>query len=522
MQAILKTPADLVWFGGIGTFIRADDEFNDSVGDRANDAIRICANELRAAVIGEGANLGMTQKARIAFGLAGGRCNSDAIDNSAGVNTSDVEVNIKIALDQAVRAGRLTKARRNRLLASMTEEVGDLVLRNNYLQTLAISLTERRGFEDFNFQLRLMQTLERRRLLDRAVETLPDDTAMAERQNSGNPLTRAEIAVLIAYSKLVLFDDLVAGEVVDDPALAVELIGYFPKPMRKRCAAEIGSHRLRREIIATVLANSIINRGGPTFLIRIADRTGADIGNIARSYVAVRKTYGLQALNAEIDALDDRVPGAVQLELYRAVQDLLHSRTAWFARNVGFENGIGPVSFDYSNAFATIEPILADVLPAHIGKRIKEHMEKYQESGVPAKLARRIASLPQLAEISDIHLIATQAGASLEITAMVFFEVAGAFHISRIESQARALPVHDYYDGLALDQALETLADAQCGITAKALAAGGTSPLESWLADQGQAVARTVEKVAALTEGETLTVSRATVAANLLADLVRP
>lgn len=522
MRAILKARADLLWFGGIGTFVRAEEEINDNVGDRANDAIRICAGDLRATVVGEGANLGMTQKARIAFGLAGGRCNTDAIDNSAGVNTSDVEVNIKIALDRAVRAGRLAKAKRNRMLSSMTEEVAALVLRNNYLQPLAISLSEQRGFEDFSFQLRLMQTLEARGLLDRAVETLPDDAIMAERQKSLNPLTRAEIAVLIAYSKLVLFDDLVAGEVVDDPALAVELFGYFPKPMQNRCAAEIESHRLRREIIATMLANSMINRGGPTYLTRIADRTGAGISDIARAYFAVRKSFGLQALHAEIDALDSRVPGAVQLELYRAVQDLLHSRTAWFVRNVNFEEGVGPVSLAYSEAFATIEPLLMDVLPADIGERIKDRAGQYQADGVPAKLARRIASLSQLSDVTDIHLIAAHAGSSLEIAAQVFFAVAGHFNLSRIVSLAHALPVNDYYDGLALDQALETLAEAHRRIAAKAIAAGGESPLDSWLAARGQAVEQTIARVAALTDGEALTVSRATVAANLLADLAKP
>src|SRR6185369_5956648 len=196
MQAILRARADLLWFGGIGTFIKATGESDEAVGDRANDALRITAPEVRARVIGEGANLGMTQRGRIEFGLAGGRCNSDAIDNSAGVNTSDVEVNIKIALGGGVRVGKLDLARRNRLLAAMTDDVAALVLRNNYLQTLAISLTERRGFEDFGHQQRLMQELESRGLLDRRVETFPDDVGLGERRAAGKPLSRAEIGVL--------------------------------------------------------------------------------------------------------------------------------------------------------------------------------------------------------------------------------------------------------------------------------------------------------------------------------------
>ena len=519
MQAILKARADLLWFGGIGTFVRAAEESDDEVGDRANDPIRVCAEDLRVMVVGEGANLGMTQNARIEFGLSGGRCNSDAIDNSAGVNTSDVEVNIKIALDRAVRTGRLGVEKRNEMLVSMTEDVADLVLRNNYWQTLAISLAEIRGFEDFSFQLRMMQGLEARGLLDRAVEVLPDDAAMAERQKSGSPLTRAEIAVLLAYAKIVLFDDLVASKVIDDPALTAELVSYFPSRMQSPCASEIETHRLRREIIANMLANSMINRGGPSYLTRIADRTGASVGEIARAFVAVRDSFALPALHDEIDALDNLVPGAVQLELYRAVQDLLHSRTAWFIRNVRFEEGISPVVTTCSEAFATIEPLLSDVLPPQIAAQIKRGAEKYQADGVPAGLAWRIASLPQFSDVTDIHLIATQAGSPLEIAAKVFFAVAGHFNISHIEALALALPVNDYYDGLALDQALETLAEAHRRISARAIATGEDSPFEAWLAMRPEAVEQAIERVAALTDGEALSVSRVTVAANLLADL---
>jgi glutamate dehydrogenase len=521
MQAILRARADLLWFGGIGTFVRASDEADDKVGDRANDAIRITAAELRVPVVGEGANLGMTQKARIAFGLSGGRCNTDAIDNSAGVNTSDVEVNIKIALDLAVRAGRLNTRKRNKLLAAMTDEVGGLVLRNNYLQPLAMSLAMARGFEDFGFQLRLMQGLETRGKLDRAIELLPDDAAMMLRQKEGKPLTRAEIAVLLAYAKIVLFDDLIEGDVTDDPALAVELMRYFPKRMQTQHAAEIDAHRLRREIIATMLSNSMINRGGPTYLVRIADRTGAAVPEIARAYVAVRDSFGLQALHAEIDALDNRLPGAVQLELYRAVQDLLLSRTAWFLRNVRFSGGVGPIVAAYAASFGELDRTLADLLPPHLAERATGLAARYQASGVPAKLAWRIASLPELADVTDIHLIAGEAGAPLKLAAEVFFAVAGHFQISRIEMLARALPVADYYDGLVLDRALETLAEAHRRIAAQAIAAGGAKPLDSWIAARHEAVGRTVQRVTAMTEGEAVTVSRVTVAASLLADLVR-
>ena len=269
IRAILKAPVDLIFFGGIGTYIRAADETDDTVGDRANDAIRIAAKDLRCKVIGEGANLGMTQRGRIEAALGGVRLNTDAIDNSAGVNTSDMEVNIKIALSIPVRDGRLTMDARNILLHEMTDEVADLVLRNNYLQPLALSLSERRGLEDFGFLQRLIQTLETRGLLDRAVEFLPDDMQLTERRRRSQPFTRPELAVLLAYAKLTLNDDLLESAVPDEPYLARELSRYFPKPIAERYPDALEHHRLRREIIATQLANSMINRGGPSLIVRI-------------------------------------------------------------------------------------------------------------------------------------------------------------------------------------------------------------------------------------------------------------
>ena len=275
MNAILKAPVDLLFFGGIGTYIRASAESDEAAGDRANDPIRITGKDVRAKVIGEGANLGMTQRGRIEAALKGVRLNTDAIDNSAGVNTSDVEVNIKIALSLPVRDGRLTLKTRNTLLGKMTDDVAALVLRNNYLQTLALSLAERRGLDDLGFQQRLMQTLEQRGELDRVVEYLPDDMALAERVRRQQPLTRPELSVLLAYAKFSLYADLLDSNVPDDPYLGRELGRYFPKLIAQKFPDALEKHRLRREIISTQLANSMINRGGPSFAVRIADQTGA-------------------------------------------------------------------------------------------------------------------------------------------------------------------------------------------------------------------------------------------------------
>ncbi|HZD19954.1 MAG TPA: NAD-glutamate dehydrogenase domain-containing protein, partial [Burkholderiales bacterium] len=304
IRAILKAPVDLLFFGGIGTYVRAASEGDDAVGDRGNDALRVTGAELRAKVIGEGANLGMTQRGRIEASLRGIRLNTDAIDNSAGVNTSDVEVNIKIALARPMRDGRLSREMRDALLAEMTEDVAALVLRNNYLQTLAISLAERRGLEDLGFEQRLMQTLERAGELDRAVEFLPDDIEIAERRRRSQALTRPELSVLLAYAKLSLNHELVQSSVPDDPYLGRELGRYFPAAIAEKFPDAIEQHRLRREIIATQLANSMINRGGPSLVVRIADQTGASAAQIAAAFAAVRDSYGMTALNSEIDALD--------------------------------------------------------------------------------------------------------------------------------------------------------------------------------------------------------------------------
>ena len=340
MNAILKAPVDLLFFGGIGTYVRASTESDEAAGDRANDPIRITGEQIRAKVVGEGANLGMTQRGRIEAALAGVRLNTDAIDNSAGVNTSDLEVNLKIALSLPVREGRLTIEQRNALLVEMTDEVAALVLRNNYLQTLALSLSERRGLEDLGFQQRLMQTLESRGELDRAVEFLPDDMEIGERIRRSQPLTRPELSVLLAYAKLSLYSELLDTSVPDDPYLGRELARYFPKVIAEKFPETLEKHRLRREIIATQLANSMINRGGPSLVVRIADQTGASAAAIASAFAAVRNSYDMPSLNDEINALDGKVPGRVQLSLYEAVQNLLLDRIVWFLRNADLSKGL--------------------------------------------------------------------------------------------------------------------------------------------------------------------------------------
>jgi glutamate dehydrogenase len=522
MNAILKAPVDLLFFGGIGTFVRAASETNESVGDRGNDAIRVTGGQLRVKVIGEGANLGMTQRGRVEAALHGVRLNTDAIDNSAGVNTSDVEVNLKIALARPMRDGRLSRPQRDELLAGLTEQVAALVLRNNYLQTLALSLAERRGLEDLGFEQRLMQTLEAASELDRAVEFLPEDMELAERRRRSQGLTRPELAVLLAYAKLALNRELLQSNIPDDPYLARELGRYFPSEIAERFPDAVEQHRLRREIIVTQLANSMINRGGPSLVVRIADQTGADAARIAAAFAVVRDSYAMTALNGEIDQLDGRIPGSLQLELYASVQDLLLDRMVWFLRNLEFPLGLGVVVEHYRAGINAVDAALAASLPSAATAQIEARMADLVKQAVPEGLARRIAALPALHAAPDIVLVADRTGGEIPALTAIYFAAQEFFQLDRITGAARSIVVADYFDRLALDRALDSIGDAERRLTAAAAANGaaGSAAVEAWAALHRSEVDRVRMAVQEIANSG-LTLSKLSVAANMLSDLVR-
>ncbi|MEN3347901.1 MAG: glutamate dehydrogenase [Bradyrhizobium sp.] len=521
MTAILKARADLLWFGGIGTYVRSSAESDDQAGDRANDPIRITGGDVRARVIGEGANLGVTQRGRIEAAQKGVRLNTDAIDNSAGVNTSDVEVNIKVALARPERDGRLSPADRNSLLAAMTEEVGTLVLRNNYLQTLALSLAERKGVAETGFLTRLMQSLELRGLLSRAVEFLPDDAALTERTRRGQFLTRPELAVLLAYAKLTLYDDLLETGVPDDPYLARELSQYFPREVQDKFPTAAELHRLRREIIATSLANAVINRGGPACVVRLSDETDADVATIVMAYVAVDECYGLRWLNDAIDALDACIDGQLQLSLYASVQDLLLSRMVWYVRNVDFKDGLEAVVARFGPAIRQIVAGLDTALPPDLQAARVKRRQELADAGVPAGLAGELADLDALVSAPDIVTVAERTARPIGDAAATFYAAEANFRLDRIIAAARNVPANDYFERMAIDRAVEQIAGAERRLAADMLATGqsGQQAVETWLAAHPEAarIRRSVEEIAA----SGLTLAKLTVAANLLGDLVK-
>ncbi|MEO6365151.1 MAG: NAD-glutamate dehydrogenase, partial [Luteimonas sp.] len=336
MNAILKAPVDLLWNGGIGTYIKASFESHVDVGDRANNALRADGRELRCKVVGEGGNLGVTQNGRVeAERDAGVLLNTDFIDNSAGVDTSDHEVNIKILLNGEVQAGRLTLEDRNTLLAAMTDEVADLVLNDNYRQNQAISLMERMSVSRLGSKQHFIRTLESEGLLDRQIEFLPSDAELAERKVRGEGLTRPELSTLLSYAKLVLYQRLLDSDVPEDAFLSKELVRYFPIPLQHKYAAAMEHHRLKREIIATAVTNSMVNRMGATFTLRMQEDTGRSSAEVAEAYTIAREALDAREMWAQIDALDGKVLESVQIDALQTIWELLRSVSRWLLSRPG-------------------------------------------------------------------------------------------------------------------------------------------------------------------------------------------
>jgi glutamate dehydrogenase len=516
IRAILKCKADLLWFGGIGTFVRASSERDADVGDRANDVVRVTAAEVGARVIGEGANLGMTQRARIEFAARGGRINTDFIDNSAGVNTSDQEVNIKIALQPAMRTGALSAEARRDLLAEMTPDVAAASLRNTYQQSLALSLAERRGARDIADHALLMRELETRGLLDRALEALPSDTELQERARVGRGLTRPELAVLLSYAKIALQQDILESRVPDQPQLEGWLMGYFPPALRGRFADAIRNHSLRREIIALGLANAVVNRGGPAMAVRLAAEPGRTTAEVALACVAAREVFDLPQLWQRIDALDGRTDGQAQLALYAATQDLVNSATLWFARD-GAVRDLADTVARHKAGLAALAAGLERVLPAPRQADLAAQAERLGASGVPRELAADIARLQVLGEAPAVTALAEKTGVPVPEAARVYFEVGDSLGIAPLARKAAGLAATDRFDRAAVAEAAAEIADAHAALALAALRAGGT---RAWLAHAADRIAPVRGQIDDATGGGELTPSRLIVAAGALRELV--
>ena len=495
MRAILLARADLLWLGGIGTYVKSSQEDHAAARDRANDALRVDGNELRVRVVGEGANLGFTQRGRIEFALTGGRINTDAIDNSAGVDTSDHEVNIKIALYDAIERGELANiAERNTILAEMTDDVAALVLRDNYEQTQAISVVHTIGEGLLDIQARFMRGLERAGKLDRALEGLPDDETIAERHAQGIGLTRPEIAVLLAYSKMVLYEDLLKSDLPDDPELVDDLVLYFPELLRGRFRPAIDRHRLRREIIATVITNAMINRVRPTFAWQMADETGKGPADIARAFIIMRDSFDLRTIWSDIESLDNKLPANVQLDMMVAVARLLERVIVWLLRSGYAKLDVAAYTAEFRPRIAAIQNRLTDILPASILGGVRVRQAELMEDGIPEQLAKRVASLDVMSSAMDIISISrTDAAHGVDEVARVYFGLGARFNLDRLRAATNSVAAETPWQKTALQTLVEDLFNYQSALASRVISesnGAGVDPVEAWLAKRPRAVER--------------------------------
>jgi glutamate dehydrogenase len=511
INALLKTQVDLLWFGGIGTYLKASSQSNLDAGDRANDAVRINGNEVRAKVVGEGANLGVTQLGRIEYARSGGRIDTDAVDNSAGVDTSDHEVNLKILLGGPVMRGELSEDGRNTLLASMTDDVAAHVLADNYNQTLALSVAELKADRDLDSHARLIRDLESRGKLDRAVEFLPTDAQLNTLAKDGKGLTRPELCVLLAYAKLDLDAQVLASTLPDDPTFTALLTGYFPPPAVAAFPDEPQRHRLKREIISTVLINTIVNLAGPVFVLRTREVSGMSDAIVARGFVLSDGAFGLSALKARIDALDLKVEAQLQNRLYSDIADQFRRAARWFLAHVPQD---APIADTVALYRAGVEALrqsysLTDNDNAAIAELTK--------AGVPDDVARDMALLAPLAAALDVALLAHDAGKDAAGVTPLYFALGAALGLDRLRSLAVRFHPPEHWDRLAIRRLLDDLSQIQRGIAGKLLASG--TDVESWAKAQGDSLQRTRDFLATLEASGEISVAKLMLASSQIQNL---
>ncbi|MEL7059353.1 MAG: NAD-glutamate dehydrogenase [Acidobacteriota bacterium] len=465
IRAILLAKVDLLWFGGIGTYVKCSTESDAAVGDRANEEVRVDGCDLSCLVIGEGANLGATQRGRIEFALSGGKVNTDFIDNSGGVDCSDHEVNIKIALDAAVRDGAIDGEARDGLLVEMTDQVAQLVLRDNYLQSQAITLIDTLGAESVTEQARLMRELERLGKLDRRLEVLPDEATLAERRQAKRGLTRPEISVLLAYSKIHVYEELLDSDLPEDPALVRDLTRYFPTRMREPFAEAIASHRLRREIIATHVTNSMVNRVGATFVSRLAEEAGRPISDVARAYTAGRDIFDLRSLWQDVEALDNEIPADLQTQMLLGSVRMLGVVVRWLLHNGERPFDVATATERYEANIVTVAAQLDELLPTYARARVRRKEKSLRSHGVFDELASRVALFETLPAACAVAQSARRANVSVERVGKVYFTVGERFGFDRLRRAGEQLGGDSAYLRAATTATLDDLARHQARIT---------------------------------------------------------
>ncbi len=525
IHRLLTAEVELLWFGGIGTFVKASQQSQADAGDRANDALRVNGRELRCQVVGEGANLAMTQAGRVEYARTGGRLNTDSIDNSAGVDTSDHEVNIKILLNQAVSAKKLAMKARDKLLADMTDEVAELVLRDNYLQTEALTVAEAEAPERLTNMQRLIRALEREGRVNRTVDGLPDEDTIAQLAKSGLGLTRPEMSVLLAHSKLALNDALMETDLPDERLLEHDLVDYFPTPLRKKFASAIPHHLLRREIIVTAVTNQIVNRAGPGFVNDLAERTGQGADAIARGFAIVRHSFGCDDLWHGIEALDNKVPTSRQTDMLREIRRLMERAVTWFVQN-------GEAPLDVEANIAAFRPgitALLRALPSLASESARDNLEDrvgaLTEAGVPETLARSIASLPLMNAALDIVSIADGDAGRVPDMAKVYFGIGARFGFDWLRAAARRIDTQTAWQRQAVQAMVDDLYALQHELVLQVIDAAGSAKagdaiVAVWAETRQALVGRTEQIIADMQAAGSADLAMLAVAARQLRVLV--
>ncbi len=470
IRTVLTAPVDLLWNGGIGTYVKASSETNAVIGDKANDAVRVNGRDLRCRVVGEGGNLGFSQLGRIEYAMAGGRINTDAIDNSAGVDCSDHEVNIKILLDRVVAAGELTLARRDVLLTEMTGDVARHVLEDNDAQTRALYNATAQAASMVDVHARFMSALERTGQLNRAIEFLPTTEELESRSAAGKGgLSMPEFAVLMAYAKNTVWDELFDSDLPEDPSLAGELESYFPPAIRQRFARQMASHPLRREIVVTGLANTMINRGGTTLAFRLREETGFKAPDVARAHTAAWQMVRMQELWEAVEALDDKVAAGVQVQMLLEARKLAERTTRWLLRNRRQPLQITATVGDFADGLAELAGALPQLVGPGDAAGIEAVTARYTSAGVPLSTARQVACLPALFSGLDIVDVSRSSKQSIEATAGVYFALGEPLLFDWLRDRIVALPRDDRWQGLARAALREDLYAARAWITSEVL-----------------------------------------------------
>jgi glutamate dehydrogenase len=496
VRAVLRAPVELLWNGGIGTYVKATDETHADAGDSTNDPVRVDADALRCRVVGEGGNLGFTQRGRIQYALRGGRINTDALDNSAGVDMSDHEVNLKILLNRVVREGDLSVEGRNALLEEMTDEVSHLVLENNVGQSLAVSLDEVRSREALDDFAALIRALERDGRLDRAAEGIPSAETMQERAQEGLGLTRPTLSVLLAHAKLYAKSNLLASPVPDDPATAPYLVGYFP-PQAVDAAGErrLREHQLRREIVTTQLVNDLVDLMGSSFLHRVARDTGSEIPAVVRAWLIASAISGAPEIRADLGAAEGRFPAATVYRWLAGLARVLEATTHWILSNVDAAAPTGEVIEDLHEGLSRLRGEFAQMVTGEDRKVFLARLGELQDLGVERPLGERLITLRFLPQLLDILRIARDSESDPVETARAYYRVSERFATAELRQVLRRLAGENPWEKRHAQTLSDDVTRAQRNIVQAVLrdAAVGTAEIERSLEEFESRRAREVQ-----------------------------